>query len=91
MFRYRGKILSNFFDALHVKFAYQGKLGISYELSSRISVFADGYYHKVIGDQFKNLNVNHVVELDTFPKATSAVATLNIGYFGGELGVRFVF
>nr|ABO36247.1 Omp-1-7 [Ehrlichia ewingii] len=86
-----GEDFIEFFDVLHIKFAYQGKLGISYELSPRINVFADGYYHKVIGNQFKNLNVNHVVELDDFPKVTSAVATLNVGYFGGEVGVRFIF
>ena len=86
-----GEDFIEFFDTLHIKFAYQGKLGVSYELSSRINLFADGYYHKVISNQFKNLSVNHVVELDTFPKTTSAVATLNVGYFGAEAGVRFIF
>ncbi|WDM85433.1 P44/Msp2 family outer membrane protein [Ehrlichia sp. JZT12] len=86
-----GEDFIEFFDVLHIKFAYQGKLGVSYEFSSRINVFADGYYHKVISNQFKNLNVNHVVDLKTFPKATSAVAILNVGYFGGEIGVRFIF
>ena len=86
-----GEDFIEFFDILHIKFAYQGKLGVSYGLSHRINIFADGYYHKVITNQFKNLSVNHVVDLDTFPKTTSAVATLNVGYFGGEIGVRFIF
>ena len=77
-----------FFDALHLKFAYQGKIGISYTLFSNIRVFADGYYHKVTDNKFKNLKVIHVADLNNTPLVTSAIATLNIGYFGGEIGVR---
>ncbi|AHX05147.1 P44/Msp2 family outer membrane protein [Ehrlichia chaffeensis] len=80
-----------FFDALHIKLAYQGKLGINYHLSTKASVFIDGYYHKVIGNQFNNLNVQHVVDLSTDPKPVYAVATLNISYFGGEIGIRLTF
>ena len=80
-----------FFDALHIKLAYQGKLGISYSFSTRSSLFIDGYYHQVIGNQFNNLNVQHVVELHDAPKATSAIATLNVSYFGGEVGIRLMF
>ncbi|ABD44846.1 major outer membrane protein OMP-1S [Ehrlichia chaffeensis str. Arkansas] len=80
-----------FFDALHIKLACQSKLGITYQLSYNISLFADGYYHQVIGNQFRNLNVQHVAELNDAPKVTSAVATLNVGYFGAEVGVRFIF
>ncbi|AHX05150.1 outer membrane beta-barrel domain protein [Ehrlichia chaffeensis str. Liberty] len=86
-----GEDFIEFFDTLHIKFAYQGKLGISYYLSPKINIFADGYYHRVIGNKFKNLNVNHVVELTDFPKPTSAVATLNVAYFGGEAGVKLTF
>ncbi|AHX04310.1 P44/Msp2 family outer membrane protein [Ehrlichia japonica] len=86
-----GEDFIEFFDTLHIKFAYQGKLGIDYHLSSKINIFANGYYHKVIGNKFKNLNVNHVVALTQFPKVTSAVATLNVAYLGGEAGVRFIF
>ncbi|ABD45503.1 major outer membrane protein OMP-1X [Ehrlichia chaffeensis str. Arkansas] len=78
-----------FFDALHIKLAYQGKLGINYHLSTQASVFIDGYYHKVIGNQFNNLNVQHVASTDFGP--VYAVATLNIGYFGGEIGIRLTF
>ncbi|KJV63482.1 MULTISPECIES: P44/Msp2 family outer membrane protein [Ehrlichia] len=80
-----------FFNDLHVKLAYQGKMGLSYSISPEVSLFLDGYYHKVIDSKFKNLHVQHVADLDSAPKFTSAVATLNIGYFGGELGVRFTF
>ncbi|AAZ68935.1 P44/Msp2 family outer membrane protein [Ehrlichia canis] len=81
-----------FFSAIRFKFAYQGKIGISYSLSSNIILFTDGYYHKVINSQFKNLNVEHVVnELTTDPKVTSATAFLNIEYFGGEFGLKFIF
>ncbi|KJV63480.1 MULTISPECIES: P44/Msp2 family outer membrane protein [Ehrlichia] len=86
-----GGDIIEFFSAVRFKFAYQGKLGISYPLSSNIILFADGYYHKVIGNQFKNLNVQHVVNLTEAPKATSAVATLNIEYFGSEFGLKFIF
>ena len=79
-----------FFNDLHVKLAYQGKIGLSYSISPEISLFLDGYYHKVIDSKFKNLHVQHVDDLSDAPKFTSAVATLNIGYFGGEVGVRFI-
>ncbi|KJV63485.1 MULTISPECIES: P44/Msp2 family outer membrane protein [Ehrlichia] len=80
-----------FFDALHIKFAHQGKVGITYSLSPNVSLFADGYYHKVVDNKFKNLNVQHVYKLNDAPKVTSAVATLNIEYFGGGIGARFIF
>ncbi|WDM85427.1 P44/Msp2 family outer membrane protein [Ehrlichia sp. JZT12] len=87
-----GVNLIEFFDALHIKFAGQSKLGITYQLSDNVNLFADGYYYRVIGNnQFKNLNVLHVAELKDAPKVTSAVATLSISYFGGEIGARFVF
>ncbi|KJV63486.1 MULTISPECIES: P44/Msp2 family outer membrane protein [Ehrlichia] len=78
-----------FFDALHVKFAYQGKLGISYQLFPKINLFVNGYYHQVIGNKFKNLNVQYVQDLANVPKVTSAVATLDVAYFGSEVGIRF--
>ncbi|ABD45283.1 major outer membrane protein OMP-1Y [Ehrlichia chaffeensis str. Arkansas] len=80
-----------FFNDLHVKFAHQGKVGISYSISPEVSLFLNGYYHKVTGNRFKNLHVQHVSDLSDAPKFTSAVATLNVGYFGGEIGVRFIF
>ncbi|KJV63484.1 MULTISPECIES: P44/Msp2 family outer membrane protein [Ehrlichia] len=80
-----------FFDALHIKLTCQSKLGITYSLSPNINLFTGGYYHQIIGNQFRNLNVQHVADLNDAPKVTSAVATLNVRYFGGEVGVRFTF
>ncbi|WDM85431.1 P44/Msp2 family outer membrane protein [Ehrlichia sp. JZT12] len=98
------------FDSVRVKFAYQGKLGINYPLSSNIILFVDGYYHRVIGNQFKHLSVQHVIDLSineskqfngiqlrsvpketSFPRATSAIATLTIKHFGGGFGLKFIF
>nr|ACR33120.1 major antigenic protein 1-2 [Ehrlichia ruminantium] len=78
-----------FFDTLHLKLAYQGKLGISYPISNNIKLFADGYYHKVTDNKFKNLKVTYVADLHNIPLVTSAIATLNVEYFGGEIGIRF--
>lgn len=94
-----------FFDVLHIKPAYQGKIGINYSLFVKANLFIDGYYHKVIGKQFNNLSVQHVVTLKTLtteagdaevsaktdPTTAYAVAILNVGYFGGEIGMRFMF
>ena len=80
-----------FFDQLHVKLAYQGKIGISYPIYNKINLFANGYYHKVVGNKFRNLDVQHVVDLNEHPKITSAIATLNVSYFGGEIGARLAF
>ena len=80
-----------FFDALHVKFAYQSKAGVSYQLLRKINLFIDVYYYQVTSNKFKNLKVQHVNELKDNPKVTSAVATLDIAYFGSEAGVRIIF
>ncbi|AHX05151.1 surface antigen family protein [Ehrlichia chaffeensis str. Liberty] len=80
-----------FFEVMHVKFAYQSKVGISYPISPSITIFADGYYHKVINNQFKNLHVKYPYPLKDSPTITSATAKLNIEYFGGEVGMRFIF
>nr|ABO36249.1 Omp-1-9 [Ehrlichia ewingii] len=79
-----------FFDSVRVKFAYQSKLGINYSLSSNFILFVDGYYHRVIGNQFKNLNVQNMFDSNE-PYVTSAIATLNIEHFGGGFGLRFIF
>nr|ABO36246.1 Omp-1-6 [Ehrlichia ewingii] len=80
-----------FFEVMHIKFSYQGKLGVSYLISPSISLFVDGYYHSVINNKFKNLHVTYAYILKDSPTITSAIAQLNIGYFGGEVGLRFVF
>ncbi|MCZ6902215.1 MAG: P44/Msp2 family outer membrane protein [Rickettsia endosymbiont of Ixodes persulcatus] len=80
-----------FFEATYIKFACQGKIGINYTISPSISIFTDGYYHKVINNQFKNLHVKYPHTLKNSPKITFATAKLNIGYLGGEIGMRFIF
>nr|ABO36251.1 Omp-1-11 [Ehrlichia ewingii] len=83
-----------FFDELHVKLAYQGKIGISYPIHSKVSTFVDVYYHRVINNKFKNLHVQYVNTTTSQainPQITSAVATLNVGYFGIEIGARLTF
>ncbi|CEI84735.1 Major outer membrane protein P30-7 [Ehrlichia minasensis] len=80
-----------FFDTLHVKFAYQSKAGVSYQLLHKINLFIDVYYYQVTSNKFKNLKVQHVYQLKELPRVTSAVATLDIVYFGSEAGVRIIF
>ncbi|MGN7618832.1 MAG: P44/Msp2 family outer membrane protein [Ehrlichia sp.] len=80
-----------FFEIMHVKFSYQGKLGVSYLISPSISLFVDGYYHSIMNNEFKNLHVMYVHALRDSPTVTSAVAQLDIRYFGGEVGLRFIF
>ena len=80
-----------FLNALHIKFACQGKLGVTYSVSPNVNLFTDVYYHKVMGNKFKNLPVQYVNTLAEYPRVTSAIATLDIGYLGGEIGVRFIF
>ncbi|QGR02930.1 P44/Msp2 family outer membrane protein [Ehrlichia ruminantium] len=86
-----GQDLIDFFEATHVKLAYQGKIGISYSLLPDVTLFVDGYYHRVINNQFKNLKVLDPVELKYSPKITTAIVTMNVIYFGGEAGIRFTF
>ena len=81
-----------FFDVMHIKLSYQGKLGVSYLVSPSTSLFVSGYYHRVINNKFKNLHVTYSkYALKDSPTITSAIAQLNIGYFGGEVGLRFTF
>ena len=79
------------FETMHIKFAYQGKFGISYLISPSVSIFVSGHYHKVADNTFKNLHVKYIYALQEAPNITSAIAKLRIGYFGSEVGVRFVF
>ena len=79
------------FETMYIKFAYQGKLGISYLISPSISIFASGYYHKVVDNTFKNLHVKYIYKLKDSPNITTAIAKLRIGYLGSEVGIRFVF
>nr|BBE10865.1 map1-6 [uncultured Ehrlichia sp.]BBG58271.1 map1-6 [uncultured Ehrlichia sp.] len=89
-----GTDLVHFFNKLHIKLACQVKLGTSYSLSPHYQLFANIYYHEVIGNNFNKLNPARIV----LPKDTtstelgnvSATSTLNISYFGSEIGLRFI-
>ena len=86
------------FDVTRIKFAYQGKVGISYPITSNLVLSINGQYHKVIGDKFKLLPVFLPVSLKNSigtnvyeqPDAT-ALLTLNLEYFSSEIGLSFVF
>ncbi|QGR02937.1 P44/Msp2 family outer membrane protein [Ehrlichia ruminantium] len=86
-----GADLISIFDDINLKFAYQGKIGISYPITPEISAFIGGYYHGLIGNKFNKIPVKLPVTLTDAPQSTSASVTLDAGYFGGELGVRFTF
>ena len=73
------------FNATHLRLAYQGKIGISYQLNNNFFLFADTYYHKVIGSKFKDLYIHD------FSEVIPVLANLDIGYFGSEVGLRIIF
>nr|ABO36254.1 Omp-1-14 [Ehrlichia ewingii] len=86
-----GSDLIDIFNDKNLKFAYQGKVGISYPITSEVSAFIGGYYHGIIGNKFNKLPVKTPVTLDTAPQTTSASVELDTGFFGGEIGVSFSF
>nr|ABO36245.1 Omp-1-5 [Ehrlichia ewingii] len=79
------------FNTTYLKFAYQGKFGISYPLNNNIILFSDIYYHEIIGQEFENLYTQYVSGINSLQEITSVPASFNIGYFGSEIGVRFIF
>ncbi|WDM85434.1 P44/Msp2 family outer membrane protein [Ehrlichia sp. JZT12] len=85
-----GDVIGLFYTT-YLKFAYQGKVGISYLINNNILLFSDIYYHKVTGNEFRNLYIQHVTNINNFQKITPVLANLDIGYFGSEIGVRFIF
>ncbi|AHX03225.1 surface antigen family protein [Ehrlichia chaffeensis str. Heartland] len=86
-----GADLINVFKDLNLKFSYQGKIGISYPITPEVSAFIGGYYHGVIGNNFNKIPVITPVVLEGAPQTTSALVTIDTGYFGGEVGIRFTF
>ena len=82
-----GGDIINIFNAIRIKPSFQAKVGINYLLSENVSLFIDGYYHGVVGNQYNNLPVQYPVYLFA-PAITSAVANLDINYFGGEFGIK---
>ena len=86
-----GSDIIEIFNDKNLKFAYQGKVGISYPITSEVSAFIGAYYHGVIGNKFDRIPVKAPVTLDTAPQSNSASVDLDTGFFGGEVGVRFTF
>ncbi|AHX05152.1 surface antigen family protein [Ehrlichia chaffeensis str. Liberty] len=79
------------FNTIHFKFAYQGKVGVSYLINNNILLFSDIYYHKVMGNRFKNLYMQYVAGPNISEEIMPILAKLDIGYFGSEIGIRFMF
>ncbi|AHC39603.1 P44/Msp2 family outer membrane protein [Ehrlichia muris] len=86
------------FDTMRIKFAYQGKVGISYPITSKLVLSINGQYHKIIGDKFKLLPVFLPVSLKSSTGNTNeeqlnatALLTLNLEHFSSEIGLSFVF
>ena len=86
-----GGDLIGLFNATYFKLAYQGKFGVSYLINNNILLFSDIYYHKIIGNEFKNLYIQYVTNSNISERITPILANLDIGYFGSEIGVRFIF
>nr|AAO12957.1 28kDa outer membrane protein gene 17 [Ehrlichia chaffeensis] len=85
-----GTDLISMFEAINSKISYQGKLGLSYSISPEASVFVGGHFHKVIGNEFRDIPT-----LKAFATSTAtpdlAIVTLSVCHFGVELGGRFNF
>ncbi|WP_143339993.1 P44/Msp2 family outer membrane protein, partial [Ehrlichia sp. Wisconsin_h] len=78
------------FETTNPKISYQGKLGLSYSISPETSVFVGGHFHKVIGNEFKDVPAI-VPSGSTLAGNHFAIVTLNVCHFGIELGGRFAF
>ncbi|WP_249548959.1 P44/Msp2 family outer membrane protein [Anaplasma phagocytophilum] len=76
------------------KLAYKLKAGIGCQISSEISVFAGGFYQRVLGDgRYADVPVKRLF-YDESPKGrtkNTAVANFSMSYAGGEFGVRLAF
>ncbi|WP_230952750.1 P44/Msp2 family outer membrane protein [Anaplasma phagocytophilum] len=74
--------------------AYKLKVGLSYQLAQKVNVFADVFYHRVLGNgEYSDLPVRHLVD-DYSPEGRSknaATANFDMRYTGGEFGVRLAF
>ncbi|AHX03223.1 surface antigen family protein [Ehrlichia chaffeensis str. Heartland] len=84
--------LVSMFEAINPKISYQGKLGLSYPISPGNSVFIGGHFHKVIGNEFRDIPTmipsgSALAGKGNYP----AIVTLDVFYFGIELGGRFNF
>ncbi|MGN7618841.1 MAG: P44/Msp2 family outer membrane protein [Ehrlichia sp.] len=85
-----GGDLISMFDITTLKLSYQGKFGVSYSVSPEISVFVGGHFHKVIGNEFKDITPLKPSDVED-NTATHVLVTLNMCHFGVEIGGRFTF
>nr|ABO36255.1 Omp-1-15 [Ehrlichia ewingii] len=85
-----GSDFISMFDITSPKLSYQGKLGISYSINPEMSVFIGGHFHKVIGDQFKDITPLKPNGIEN-TTATHVLVTLHMCHFGAEIGGRFTF
>ncbi|KYW93862.1 P44/Msp2 family outer membrane protein [Ehrlichia ruminantium] len=87
-----GTDLVSVINATNPKLSYQGKLGISYSINSETSIFIGGHFHRVIGNEFKDITTSKIFGTGgTNPSPGFASATLDVCHFGIEIGGRFVF
>ncbi|ABD44561.1 major outer membrane protein P28 [Ehrlichia chaffeensis str. Arkansas] len=87
-----GTDLVSMFEATNPKISYQGKLGLSYSISPEASVFIGGHFHKVIGNEFRDIPTiiptgSTLAGKGNYP----AIVILDVCHFGIELGGRFAF
>ncbi|RZB12697.1 P44/Msp2 family outer membrane protein [Ehrlichia minasensis] len=86
----------DFLSKYTTKFSYQAKLGASYTISHRTSVFTEVYYHGLFGKKFEQLPLNYTQQEPptiTLPQPhslTTASAILSIAYYGGSVGIKFI-
>ncbi|WP_044157144.1 P44/Msp2 family outer membrane protein [Ehrlichia ruminantium] len=90
-----GTDLVSVINATNPKLSYQGKLGISYSINPEASIFIGGHFHRVIGNEFKDITTSKIFtstgKLATAASPGFASATLDVCHFGIEIGGRFVF
>nr|AAC44142.1 major antigenic protein 1 [Ehrlichia ruminantium] len=86
-----GTDLVSVINATNPKLSYQGKLGISYSINSEASIFIGGHFHRVIGNEFKDIATLKIFTSKTgISNPGFASATLDVCHFGIEIGGRFV-
>ncbi|AAZ68931.1 P44/Msp2 family outer membrane protein [Ehrlichia canis] len=82
---------TGFFNDMRFKLLYQRKIGLGYLINSNVMLFFNVYYHKVMRNKLKNLLTQYSVDINAFLDAITVLANTDIGYFGSEVGVRFIF
>ncbi|CEI85324.1 Surface antigen msp4 [Ehrlichia minasensis] len=86
-----GTDLVSMFETTNSKISYQGKLGLSYSISPEASVFVGGHFHRVIGNEFRDIPAITPAGATGINGTQFAIVTLNVCHFGLELGGRFTF